>query len=101
MGVRVITRDVEGFVLAATCTIVPFSIDPIAAEAVAAWKAVKFCRYIGLQQVFIERDTLKIVHTLRQEGTCWSQYGKLIKDIRAMLNGLQLYFVGYIFRETN
>jgi hypothetical protein len=68
MGVRVITRDVEGFVLAAMCITVPFSIDPIVAEAVAAWKAVKFCRDVGLQQVFIEGDALKIIHALGQEA---------------------------------
>jgi uncharacterized membrane protein YhfC len=35
---------------------------------------------------------LKNVHTLLKEGSCWSWYGKLIEDIRAMLNGLHTWF---------
>jgi hypothetical protein len=48
-------------------------IDPTAAKAVAAWKAAKFCRDLGLQQVIIEGvNALKIGHSLQQETSCWN-----------------------------
>jgi len=44
-----------------------------------ASKIVEFSRDLGLQNVMIEGDALKIVNVLRKERYCWSRYGQLIE----------------------
>ena len=63
----VIVRDYEENVLASMYTIKLFVIGPIVCETWAAWKAIEFCRDLGLQRVMIEEDALEIVHVMRKE----------------------------------
>jgi ribonuclease HI len=100
MGVGVMVRDTKG-VLATMYTTVPFIIDPTIAEAISAWKAIVFCKNLGLQYIFLEGDTMKIVNNFRQENSCWNQYDQLIEDTRIMLNSLQSWVVGHVGREAN
>lgn len=69
IGAGVIARDSERFVQAIICIKLHFIINPTVAETVVAWKAFEFYRDLGIQQVIINSDALKIVHVLQQEGS--------------------------------
>jgi hypothetical protein len=86
VGVGVVVRDEGGNFLASLATTVPFIVDPVVAEAVAAWKAVSFSRDLGLQRVIFKGDALEIVNALGQESPCWSRYGQVIEDAKIFLH---------------
>jgi len=101
MGVGVIARDAEGFLLASMCATLPFITDPIVIEARAIWKTVIFYGDLRLQWVNIEGDALEILQALRKEESCWSLYRQLIMDTQSRFNNFRSWYVWHIRREAN
>jgi hypothetical protein len=56
MGIGVVIQGVSGEVQVAMTQIIPYIIDPVMAESLAAWKAVSLCHDSGFTQVIVEGD---------------------------------------------
>jgi len=54
-----IARDCEGQVMASMSSPIKYIIDSIVAEAFAAWKAVIFCKNLGLHNILLKGDVFK------------------------------------------
>lgn len=67
MGVSIIVWDHKGQVLATICSSKPYITNPTIVEAHAAWKVEKFGTDLGLQNIIIEGDALKIVQNLQKD----------------------------------
>lgn len=101
MGVGVIVRDAVGAVVASLCSVVPYIIDLVVAEAVALWKAVELCTELELPRLHLEGDCWEIVQALLMEGTCWRWYGHLIEESRYQLDTFHDWSVSHTRKEAN
>lgn len=70
------------------------------AKAFAVWKAVKFGTELGIQNIVIKGNTLKIVYALRKKSQSLSWYGNLIDDTKIMLHSFQSWYVKHVKREA-
>lgn len=101
MGVGVVIRDAAGCVVAAKATTVPYIVEPMAAETMAAWCAVEFGRASGAGQVILEGDIMVVVDALRVTGSCDRDYGQLIADIKEFCSHFSSVEVMHARRESN
>jgi ribonuclease HI len=85
MGAGAVIRDETGLVVAAMAKRVRHVHDPLAVEEVALWRAIVFCREVGVSQVEFEGDSLGVVRAVNNGSSCWSSYGHLMDDIRTTL----------------
>lgn len=51
MGVGIVIRNAEGRVVAARAQQIPYIVDPLLAEAIAAWHAIYFGKNVGASKV--------------------------------------------------
>lgn len=103
MSVGVIVRDHDGKVLA--------SGNHVLIQTVYNWlsgsggfcgmEGLKIGRDLGIHNIILEGDALKIVHLLRNEGQSQSRYDNLIDDLNTMLNNLHSWYVKHVKREAN
>jgi ribonuclease HI len=85
MGVGIIIRDEKGNVIAAISKPVMATHDPATAEALAALRAVEFCREVGAFDINLEGDSLLVVKAICESQTSWTswlRYGQIIDDIK-------------------
>jgi hypothetical protein len=68
LGLGVVVRDHAGVVQAALSTTVQYITDPTIAEALVAWKAVRFCCDLGLPRVLFKGDSMQVVSTLNKNA---------------------------------
>jgi hypothetical protein len=61
MGVGVVGQNEKGEFIAGLAAPIPFVIDPLLAEILAAWRAVELGREMGYQQMVLEGDSLATV----------------------------------------
>jgi hypothetical protein len=71
MGVEIIVRDNMGLVLASLYMSILYITNLTMIEAYVDWKAVIFERDLGLQNVIMKGNTLKIVHIFQTEYQLW------------------------------
>jgi hypothetical protein len=93
MGMGIMVRDCEGRLIAALCIPQNFIVDPATAEALAAWKMVKFCINMEFGKVYLEGNCLEVVQALNFAGDDWGRYGPLINDTRELLRRVQIQHV--------
>ena len=75
------------------------SIDAV--EASAAKVAVNLALDLGLQEVDIEGDSLKIITALQQASPCYTSYGHLIQDTNTLAQNLISYQFMHVKRDGN
>jgi hypothetical protein len=85
MSVGIIVRYRDGKVMAAMCSSKPYITDLTGAEVFEAWKAVDFEIDLGIQNLIIEVNVLKILKALQNDEQSWSQYSNLIDDSKTSL----------------
>lgn len=61
LGCEVIVRDHEGFIIVAQCKRLDVFQQPIIVEALASLVAVEFSRDLGLPDIILEGDSLRVV----------------------------------------
>jgi hypothetical protein len=71
MGVEIIVRDNMGLVLASLYMSILYITNLTMIEAYVDWKAVIFGRDLGLQNVIMKGNALKIVHIFQTEDQSW------------------------------
>lgn len=76
-------------VLASICMSISYIIDPTMAETYAAWNAVFFGRDLGIRNVIMEGDALKIIHAFQTKDQLLQRYGTLIEDTKIVLHSFQ------------
>lgn len=101
MGVGIIIRDEKGNVIAATSEPVMATHDPATAEAIAALRAVEFCKEVGAFDINLEGDSLLVVKAICESQTSWLRYGQIIDDIKLVLGSLRSWSIRHIRREAN
>lgn len=74
--------------------------DPTVVEAMRALCALEFCRYLGLQNIFLEGDSKVVVQAIKG-GSPWCSFGQIIEDIHAILLGFRSRRVEHVRREAN
>jgi len=79
----------------------PSLMDPMVAEALGAWIAVKFGCELGFTQVHLEGDSLNVVSILKKTGPCCTSLGHLIEDTRLWLQRLDPFCVYHVRRDAN
>ncbi|XP_041000308.1 uncharacterized protein LOC121246267 [Juglans microcarpa x Juglans regia] len=83
MGVGVVVRNLEGCVIATSRSLFP---DTKLDEAVAALRAVLYCKQLGISRLLIEGDALNVVNDLNKETMDWSTAGLIIQDIALLFS---------------
>jgi ribonuclease HI len=101
MGIGVVIRDSNGEVVATVSSPRNHITAPDIAEAVAALRAVTFCREVGFSKVVLEGDALQVVHALKSSTRNWSSYGHLIEEARSHLKGMHKWRVNHVRRHLN
>jgi ribonuclease HI len=101
MGMGVIVRDPNGEVVAMLSAPRNYITAPDIAEAVAALKAVTFCRELGFSKVILEGDALQVVNALKASTRNWSPYGHLIEEAHSQLSGMHTWRVNHVRRHLN
>uniref|UniRef100_A0A2N9GZI9 Reverse transcriptase domain-containing protein n=1 Tax=Fagus sylvatica TaxID=28930 RepID=A0A2N9GZI9_FAGSY len=100
-GIGAIVRNHRGEVMAALCQRIPYPYSIEAVEASAAKAAVTFVLDLGLQEVDIEGDSLKIITALQQTSPCYTSYGHLILDTNTLAQNLTSYQFMHVKRDGN
>ena len=101
IGVGVIIRDEYGSVIAALSRTVDARMDLMTAEATAALHAVELCRDVGVQDLFLEGDSLTVVKAIASRGQTNHYFGQIIEDILLVLSSRRLWSVSHLKREAN
>ncbi|KAF5468805.1 hypothetical protein F2P56_012925 [Juglans regia] len=85
MGIGVVVTNWEGRVMATLRSSRKLVPDAKLAEAVAALRAVLFCKQLGISRLLLEGDALNVVNDLNREEVDWSAKGMIIQDIKSEL----------------
>lgn len=101
MGAGIIVRDSRGMVCAALRKTFQSLQEPVVGEGMAALAAVEFCKEIGLQEIWLEGDSLLIIKALKDQADSWSRYGHIIADIQWVLRHFRRWDVGHVKRTAN
>ena len=87
--------------MAALCQRIPYPYSIEVVEASTAKVAVKLVLDLGLQEVDIEGDSLKIITALQQTTPCYTSYGHLILDTNTLAQNLISYQFMHVKRDGN
>jgi ribonuclease HI len=89
IGLGIVVRDYEGVVLAERSTTNNFLVEPVMAEALAAFHAIELCQEMDFSDIILEGDALQIVNTMKTTGTNWSNFGHIVNGIKSELSQLR------------
>lgn len=101
VGVGVVIRNHLGEVMAALSERLPFWVDSDCAEAYAATKAVELARDLGLTDIHLEGDSLRIVKALREEAEFMSEYGHILLQTVGVCKSFSRFHVSHVGRQGN
>jgi ribonuclease HI len=101
MGVGVVIRDAGGRIIAAWAKQIPFIVDPLLAETIAAWYAISFGKEMGRAKVILEGDSLLVASALEKEGANNQAHGQLLPDIRSSFSSFLYVQVHHVTRKSN
>ncbi|XP_042974744.1 uncharacterized protein LOC122306381 [Carya illinoinensis] len=101
VGVRAVIRDWEGKVCATLRMNHSLFLEPLLAEAFAAYQASIFLKTLGWQEVIIEGDSLQVVNGLMSPSKIDSYVGILIRDTKITLNSFTNWSARHTRRTCN
>jgi ribonuclease HI len=76
-------------------------LDPSAAEALAMFYGVNFCKDLGISKLFVESDAQVVVSSVRNGEADYSRFGHMVDDIRAALSSFPQWKIGHVCRISN
>ena len=100
-GVGVMVRDANGRVCGALSDriVLPGTVEEV--EAITCKKAVQFALQLGLVEVVFEGDSKTITTAINSRSPCYSLFGHLLEDVKALaLNFVSATFV-HVKRQGN
>jgi ribonuclease HI len=101
MGVGVVIRDAGGRIIAARAKQIPFIVDPLLAETVAAWHAISFGKEMGGDKVSLEGDSLLVASALEKVDVNDQANGQLLSDIRSSFSSFSSVQIHHVTRKSN
>ncbi len=87
--------------MASLCQRIPYPHSVEAVEAFAARTTVNLVLDLGLREVDIEGDSLKIITALQQNSPCYTLYGHLIMDTNTLAQNLISFQFMHVKRDGN
>jgi hypothetical protein len=100
-GIRVVIRDEEGRVVAASARTIPYILDPSSTKAMGAWVAVLLGREVRSTSITLEGDSLEVVLALRRKDLDNMSYGHLIHDTRVCFSFFNSLDIVHVRRDAN
>ncbi|XP_059428715.1 uncharacterized protein LOC132162495 [Corylus avellana] len=101
IGVGVLVRDHEGWVTAARSVTKSGFLEPTAAEAMAFFEGVWFCKDLGILSLIVEGDAQVVINAiLARDPTC-SKFSQLVDDTRSLLRDFPRWQISYVSRNAN
>jgi ribonuclease HI len=97
MGVGIVIRDAGGRIIAARAKQIPFIVDPLLAETIAAWHAISFGKEMGGDKVILEGDSLLVASALEKVDA----NDQLLADIRSSFSSFLSVQVHHVTRNSN
>ena len=100
-GIGVVVRDADGRVCGALSdrTRLPGTVEEV--EAIACREAVRFALQLGLTDVVFEGDSESITMAINSGNPCFSSYGHILDDVKALvLNFVSVSFL-HVKRQGN
>jgi len=102
IGVSIIVRDCEGYVLAARSTTFFLGIDPTMAEAWTALKAILFCKELGFFfYICFEGDSRQVVKECSTDLANMSRYDHILDGIKSGLQSFRSANIVHVKHEAN
>jgi hypothetical protein len=83
------------------CQRIPYPHSVEAVEASAIRTAVNLVLDLGLREVDIEGDSLKIITALQQNSPCYTLYGHLIMETKTLAQNLISFQFMHVKRDGN
>uniref|UniRef100_A0A2N9GXY5 CCHC-type domain-containing protein n=1 Tax=Fagus sylvatica TaxID=28930 RepID=A0A2N9GXY5_FAGSY len=100
-GLGAIIRNHRGEAMASLCQRIPYPHSVEAVEASATRTAVNLILDLGLREVDIEGDSLKIITALKQNSPCYTLYGHLIMETKTLAQNLTSFQFMHVKRDGN
>ena len=100
-GLGVVVRDKDGLAIASMVTRIPQQLQPTEIEALAAYKAVRFARELGLSQAVLEGDSSIVMSALNSSNPGLAPCGLLIQDTLNVATGFSKLSYSHTKREGN
>ncbi|KAL3812349.1 hypothetical protein ACJIZ3_013617 [Penstemon smallii] len=101
IGLGFIARDSLGHCLGWKATSLPLPLDPEAAEATAALRALEFSIASGWNRLILEGDCLPVVSRIRSPDSSMGVLGAIFDDIKRLALGLEEFRILHTIRENN
>ncbi|KAF5470606.1 hypothetical protein F2P56_011110 [Juglans regia] len=101
LGIGVIVRDLDGYIIVSLCSSIPLTPDPFLGEAVATLRATSLHAELGLHQFILEGDSLGVVKAIQQGNEIWSSTGMVIRDIKVLLSKVRGWSIQHVPRKVN
>ena len=88
VGIGIVVRDWSGKVIAARSITKLGCFEPITGEAIASHYAVYFSMDLGVHNLILEGDAIKLVQVVNSNAPNLSRFGHVVDDIRQVLSSL-------------
>ena len=100
-GIGVVARDSDGRVVGALSDRVglPGTVEEV--EAIACREAVKFALQLGLTEVVFEGDSESITMAIISGKPCFSSYGHILDDVKALISHFASVSFLHVKRQGN
>ena len=101
VGIGVVVRDSQGWVLVALSEKVEGVQDAEVIEALAIWQAIKFAIKTSFNCVIIESDSLSVVKAIQDTAESTYHIGNIIDDVKLLSKALKSCEFHHTKREAN
>jgi len=99
VGIGIVARDDKGAVLGARAVTVVAA--PKVAEAMAALKAILFCKVASFFEVILEEDAKQVIDEVISATPTLNAAGHFVEGITAEIQGLRNVSMVHVGREAN
>ncbi|XP_042962408.1 uncharacterized protein LOC122296670 [Carya illinoinensis] len=101
MGLGVIVRDHQGYVIEALRARRPLAGKAFEAEAYGLVVTATFCKELGLNQIHIEGDSKRVINLMHGMEKNWSMGGLLVEDAKNILSSIGNWKATHVYLEGN
>ncbi|KAK2657606.1 hypothetical protein Ddye_010658 [Dipteronia dyeriana] len=101
VGVGIVIRDSEGFVMASSSQKIEVTLSPQVAEAVAIFRGIKLTIETSLTSCCIESGAEVVVGWINSKNPLCSKIGVVIDDIHVLLEQVHCGSINFVSRKAN
>ena len=100
-GIGVVIRDHQGLVIASLSQNIALPHFVAEVEAMAAARALKFARELGIDSAIIKGDSELVINFLKDVLPSHAPFGFLIQDAKVFEESLYCLRFSHVYRERN